>query len=80
MERTHTLRIGGMTCGGCVRAVRSALESIPGLEIKRLPLSEPAVLRFDPARVDPETIVSAVEEAGFTAEFAPDEVPQPEGH
>ena len=66
MERM-TLKIDGMSCGHCVRAVRSALEGIDGVAVERVDIGSAAV-SYDPARARPEAIVDAVADEGYVAE------------
>ena len=61
-----TLKVEGMTCGHCEAAVRSALESVPGVtrvtEVSRE--RQIAVAEGDAAI---EALISAVEEEGYSA-------------
>jgi|BEDMetMinimDraft_2_1075160.scaffolds.fasta_scaffold04788_2 copper chaperone len=63
------LRIEGMTCEGCVRAVREALGRVPGVQGIEVGLEGGKIgwarLRM-PAPLDPASLAEAVEEAGFT--------------
>ena len=63
---TLTIPVNGMTCGGCVSSVQRALGKLDGVAdaVARLEPGEVAV-RFDPARVEPPELVSAIEAAGF---------------
>ncbi|HRI44314.1 MAG TPA: heavy metal-associated domain-containing protein [Fimbriimonadaceae bacterium] len=64
-----TLRIEGMTCENCVRHVRQALESVPGVERALVELDAGrAVVEGTP---DPQDLVAAVEEEGYAAELVP---------
>ncbi|WP_296811896.1 cation transporter [Thiocapsa sp.] len=66
---THILSITGMSCGHCVRAVTSALESVAGVE------SVAVDLELGRARVegqaDVDALVAAVVAEGYGAESAP---------
>ncbi len=64
MTRTETLTITGMTCGHCVRAVRSALESVEGVAVEDVRVGE-ARVRYDDVAIDPASLARAVEEEGF---------------
>ena len=65
MEQT-TLRIGGMTCQGCVNSVTRVLQALPGVESVDVSLERnEAQLRYDSTRVRPEAFREAVEQAGF---------------
>jgi copper chaperone len=61
-----TLKISGMTCGGCVRSVKSVLESIAGVQSVIVSLeSKQAQVSFDPARTDVAALIAAISEAGY---------------
>lgn len=63
-----TMKVGGMTCQGCVRSVKQVLESQPGVEAAEVSLEQgEARVRFDPSRASAETLRIAVEGAGFDA-------------
>jgi len=65
---TITLKVGGMTCQGCVRSVRKVLEGVPGVEQVDVSLEQgEATVRFDPASADPTRLTQAVENAGYQA-------------
>jgi uncharacterized membrane protein YraQ (UPF0718 family)/copper chaperone CopZ len=64
------LRVGGMTCGGCERRVRTALESVSGVTVVSVSAgSDSAVIEVpdDNGGVLQEAL-SAVREAGYEAE------------
>ncbi len=68
---TTTLKIGGMTCGHCVKAVTEALEGVPGVQDARVDLEQGrAVVDYDESRADTRALVGAVLEEGYTAEEA----------
>jgi copper chaperone len=63
---TTTLKIEGMTCGGCVKSVTRVLEALPG--VKKVDVSlEPAqaALTYDAAKVGASQFKAAIEDAGF---------------
>ncbi|HZD92313.1 MAG TPA: cation transporter [Pseudolabrys sp.] len=64
-----TLKIEGMTCGHCVKAVTEALSEVPGVQkVEGVSLEQKqAVVSGDPK---PDALVSAVEEAGYEARVA----------
>lgn len=64
------LSIEGMSCDHCVRAVRSALSRLPGVEVKRVEVGAAAVA-FDPARTSRAAIVEAVNDEGYKAHAQP---------
>lgn len=61
-----TITVDGMSCGHCVRAVRSALESLPGVRVESVEIGE-ARVSFDPERVERQAVVDAVEDQGYQA-------------
>ena len=61
----ETLTIEGMSCDHCVRAVRHALEEMPGVEVRDVRIGS-AEIGYDPATISPETIADAIEEEGYT--------------
>jgi copper ion binding protein len=67
METTR-IKVGGMTCSGCVASVTRALQSIEGVDKVEVSLEEAqASVRYDPARVNETKLRSAIEDAGFDA-------------
>ena len=54
--------IQGMNCGGCVKGVIRALESVDGVEVVEVEVGH-AVVRLDPATHG--AVVNAIEDAGF---------------
>lgn len=63
------LKIEGMTCGHCVKAVTDALAKVPGVEkVVEVDLArKEAVVAGQPR---PEQLVRAIEEAGYAARAA----------
>lgn len=63
-----TIKVEGMSCGGCVRNVTGVLQALPGVESATVVLDRAsATVRFDPARVSVEALRAAVESVGFDA-------------
>ncbi len=63
-----TLIIANMNCGGCLGKVERALAAVPGVATARGNLSaKRATVAFDPRDVQPETLIAALEKAGFSA-------------
>lgn len=56
--------IEGMTCGGCVAAVRNVLTRQPGVHDVKVDVGS-ASLSYDEAQVNLDTLYAAVERAGF---------------
>jgi copper chaperone CopZ len=63
MERV-TMRIEGMSCGHCVRAVEEALRALPGVEVEQVAIGV-ATVAFDPTRTPRAEIDEAVRDAGY---------------
>lgn len=66
---TIELRINGMTCGHCEKAVTRALSQVPGVtRVVSVSRDEKrAVVEGD---ADPRALAAAVEEEGYQAELA----------
>ena len=62
------IQISGMHCDGCVRSVCTALESIDGVDQATVSLDDQLALVSTTARLDPETIHSAIVTSGFQLE------------
>ena len=63
------LKITGMTCGHCVRAVTGALKAVPGVKAAEVDLKA-GTAKVEGAP-DPAALVAAVEEEGYQAEVRP---------
>jgi copper chaperone len=65
---TLKLNVRGMHCGGCVASVTRVLKAVPGVSDARVQLQPGgAEVDYDPAKVAPAALASAVEDAGFEA-------------
>jgi len=63
---TVTLKVGGMTCGGCVASVTRVLKATTGVDSAVVRLdSASATVTFDPARTSLPALKSAIEDAGY---------------
>ena len=60
----RTLKIDGMSCDHCVRAVTMALQDLPGVAVKDVKVGA-AVIDADDAVVTTADIATAIEEAGY---------------
>ena len=63
------LPVEGMTCASCANRVERNLNTLDGVEATVNFATEKARVAFDPAQVDPEALVGAVEAAGYRAEL-----------
>ena len=62
------IKVGGMSCGGCVKNVTGVLTALPGVAKADVSLEAgEARVDFDPGKVDAAKLRAAVEEAGFDA-------------
>jgi Cu+-exporting ATPase len=65
-----TLDVGGMSCAGCAKSVGDQLGKVPGVTACRVDLERHvAQVRLANAGVAPQTLVAAVEAAGYDARF-----------
>lgn len=61
-----TIKVEGMSCGGCVKNVTGVLQALAGVEAVQVSLEQAtAMVRHDPAKVSVEALRAAVEGAGF---------------
>ena len=64
--QTTTLKIQGMTCGGCVNSVKTVLEKLPGVSQVDVSLENAeVVIQHDPAQADFDQFRQAISDAGF---------------
>lgn len=63
---TTTIKVTGMTCGGCSGSVTRVLSELPGVAQAEVTL-EPgqAVVTYDPSKVSREALCAAIDDAGF---------------
>lgn len=68
MTRTTTFRIGGMSCGACVRHVTRVVAGLTGVVHIDVDLHKGrAVVEHLPARVDEPALIAAITDAGYSA-------------
>lgn len=68
---TRVINIDGMTCGGCVKSVDSALTQLDGVQSVEVDLEgNKAAVTYDSSAVAVDAIVEAIEDAGFDAAIA----------
>lgn len=61
------LKIDGMTCGGCKAAVERILAAQPGVKAAAVDLESGHAAVTASADIAPQTLVAAVERAGYQA-------------
>jgi len=67
-QQKISLDITGMHCASCVMHIEEALQAVPGVRAAAVNLAtEKAVVEVEPAEVQPEVLIHAVEEAGYGA-------------
>jgi copper chaperone len=63
-----TIKVQGMSCGGCVRNVTNVLKSLSGVNEADVSLAQAsATVQYDPGQIDPAALRQAVEDAGFSS-------------
>lgn len=68
MDNT-TIKVGGMSCQGCVKNVTGVLQALDGVAEVEVSLeAAQARVSFDAGKVDRPALCSAIEDAGFDAE------------
>lgn len=66
---TSVVKVGGMTCGGCVNSVTRVIQSIDGVQAAEVSLeTAQAKVIFDPTRTTLAQIRVAIEDAGYEAQ------------
>ncbi len=65
---TVTIKVDGMTCGGCVASVKRVVQAVAGVESVDVSLEKgEAVVSYDGAKTQPTAFKTAIDSAGFTA-------------
>ena len=67
MSATIELPITGMTCASCANRIERKLNKLDGVQATVNYATEKATVDYDPAAVEPEALVGAVEAAGYHA-------------
>ena len=63
---TVTMKVQGMTCGGCVASVTRVLKAVPGVDDVAVTLQPGAAkVTYDPAKTAQPALKEAIEGAGF---------------
>ncbi len=61
-----SIKVAGMSCGGCVRNVTGILKALPGVSEAEVSLEQAqARVVFDPSAVSVEQLRQAIDDAGF---------------
>lgn len=64
--QTETLKVTGMTCGGCTSNVTRALKAIAGVDDVKVSLSAgEATVKYDERATSLDLLKSAVKDAGY---------------
>ena len=64
--QTQSLKVTGMTCGGCISTVTDALKAVSGVRDVDVSLSAgEATVQFDERLTSPDKLKSAVKGAGY---------------
>ena len=68
---TAEFSVKGMTCGGCENQVKTTLMNIEGVgEVAKVcHVSEHATVKYDPAKVNPTDLASAIAKLGYNSEY-----------
>ena len=62
-------RVEGMVCHSCVQLIETTIAKEPGVHDIRVSLSgKEAMVEFDPAKTNPQAVVSAIDDMGFEAQ------------
>lgn len=65
---TTSVKVGGMSCGGCVKSVTQVLQEIPGVTRAEVSLERgEATVDYDEAQATREQLLQAIDDAGFEA-------------
>lgn len=65
---TTTIKVSGMTCGGCVKSVTNVLQALPGVKRAEVSLEKgEARVDYENGRVTADDMKRVVVDAGFEA-------------
>jgi len=65
---TTTIKVDGMSCGGCVKSVTGVLTALAGVAKAEVSLEQKqAVVEFDAGKVTRDQLKAVIEDAGFDA-------------
>jgi copper chaperone len=66
--QTVMIKVGGMTCEGCVRSVTNVLTRLPGVASAQVSLEQGvAQVSFDAQKIGVDRMRAAIEAAGYEA-------------
>ncbi len=66
---TTTIKVGGMSCGGCVKSITGVLTALDGVAKAEVSLEQKqAVVEFDAGKVTRDQLKATIEDAGFDAD------------
>jgi copper chaperone len=62
------LKVGGMSCQGCVKSVTSILTAVPGVTKADVSLERgEANVEFEPSQVTRDDLIRAIDDGGYSA-------------
>ena len=65
---TTTIKVDGMSCGGCVKSVTGVLTALDGVARVEVSLEQKqAVVEFDAGKLTRDQLKDVIEDAGFDA-------------
>ena len=65
---TTTIKVDGMSCGGCVKSVTGVLTALDGVARVEVSLKQKqAVVEFDAGKLTRDQLKAVIEDAGFDA-------------
>jgi copper chaperone len=73
---TATIKVDGMSCGGCSSRVGTLLKELPGVTKADVELASGlAQVEFDAAKVDHQALLTVIRDAGFGARISAAGIP-----
>ena len=74
-KKTVTLKITGMTCGGCANHVSMALSKVDGIISEDISYpGDKNTITYDQKKTSEKDIIAAIEKTGYKAEVITDKV------
>jgi copper chaperone len=62
------IKVGGMSCQGCVKNITEVLQALAGVNAAEVSLEAgEAKIAFDPQLIERQALIAAIEDAGFDA-------------